>query len=75
MKKSMPKNCAKVGCLQLLLQVQKCYEISGIYSKINDDGEQEGAGDFRKLEQLGELLNALDAGDSILVARDRKSVV
>ncbi len=54
--------------MQLLLQVQKCYEISGMYSKINDDGEQEGAGDFRKLEQLGELLNTLDAGDSILVA-------
>ncbi|XP_024375528.1 phosphoenolpyruvate carboxylase 2 isoform X4 [Physcomitrium patens] len=43
-------------------QVEKCYELSGMYSRV------EGQGDLEKLERLGELLNNLDAGDSIVVA-------
>lgn len=42
--------------------VEKCYELSGMYSRV------EGQGDLEKLERLGELLNNLDAGDSIVVA-------
>lgn len=41
------------------MQVQQCYEISGMYSN---------QGDLQKLEELGEVLNNLDAGDSIVVA-------
>ncbi|CAM6040140.1 unnamed protein product [Sphagnum compactum] len=45
--------------------VQKCFELSGMYSKTEEAG---GCGDRQKLEELGELLNNLDAGDSIVVA-------
>jgi phosphoenolpyruvate carboxylase len=42
--------------------VQKCFELSGMYS------ETGGCGDRQKLEELAELLNSLDGGDSIVVA-------
>lgn len=45
--------------------VQKCFELSGMYSKTEEAG---GCGDRQNLEKLGELLNNLDAGDSIVVA-------
>jgi phosphoenolpyruvate carboxylase len=43
-------------------QVEKCYTISRMHSKFGAQG------DLQKLEDLGEVLNQLDAGDSIVVA-------
>lgn len=43
-------------------QIQNCYELSGMYCKTD------GCGDIEKLNQLSDLLNNLDAGDSIVVA-------
>ena len=43
-------------------QVEKCYSISRMHSKFGAQG------DLQKLEALGEVLNQLDAGDSIVVA-------
>jgi phosphoenolpyruvate carboxylase len=42
--------------------IQNCYELSGMYCKTD------GCGDIEKLNQLSDLLNNLDAGDSIVVA-------
>ncbi|KAG0629447.1 hypothetical protein M758_1G104300 [Ceratodon purpureus] len=42
--------------------VEKCYTISRMHSKFGAQA------DLQKLEELGEVLNQLDAGDSIVVA-------
>lgn len=56
------ENCfaVMVKNLNVLVQVQEVYELSAEY---------EGKHDPKKLEELGNLITSLDAGDSILVAK------